>query len=770
MRTIALHTGILIALTAIVGVTLFSPIQVAFADPAAQTDSVASEMAARLEAKSEYGCGVTNISGCMTYVAYFFMAIAGVVLGWAGVLLNYAVQDLVVGMGLLVGNMTGITDAWVILRDIANVFLLFLTIFIGIATILGLSSWNYKQLLWRVIVAALFVNFSLFFAKIIIDTSNLAATELYSLILVQTPDMSAECLSHINGAQFGESVCLRNGIASVFMQHMQLATVFDVSKLDDDTRSDVQWRVVWTALLGTLLYLVAAFVFAAAAFLLMGRFIALVILLIFSPVAFVALITKVSGFGRKWWSMLLSQAFFAPALFLMWWIAFKLLENLGERYAFKLPGAEGFIGAAMGSMSAIALIFYFLLIMGFLIMALFVAKSMGAYGASAAIGTGKAIAGFAGGTALAYTAGNASRAGSHVYNKIESWRKSDSSAKTEGGRAFGHLARDTLTAGRIVANVATLGATSDKVVKRGLEYGYNKKWLGSASLKDINKESAARDAELRGEHSITEAGNLMGKMAKNPDYQPTAAERALLQSLNGEQLARAGRRFGKSHLRDENVIKHLSEKQLHSVQENTESLFSEAQSQAAETFRNRYTDAANEIFKKMHTNPAYVPDTKEARLLNRLSSEQLARAARTDAGDSYLANNNVLQHLSSKHLTNVQENKDNLFGDKSSEAAYQYENRYVDAIADGLNNNTPATITTAMAKMSNKKVSELPGEWLVKDDVVANLTQAHLEQIKRNGTLGAERMGKIRHIISNSTGHSLNGYDFDKNGWPAARP
>lgn len=359
-------------------------------DQQALSQMVDATGAADEDGGNKFGClggGPDSLTGCLAWASYTAMSFGAWVAGAMSVILNYAVQDLVVGMGLLVGNLTGITDAWVVLRDIANVFLLFLTIFIGIATILNLSSWNYKQLLWKVVIAALFVNFSLFFTKIVIDVSNLAATELYSLLLQQRPGLGAACLQSITAADFSDSECISDGVAGAFWEQMRLATFYDNTKVAPDVAVDISMRMVWVGLLGFILFLVAAFIFGAAAFLLIGRFVILVLLMILSPIAFVAWVTKVSGSGSKWWRTLLSQSFFAPAIFLMWWIALKIMEGLNTRYV--LGTGESFSGSAIMTMSGIALLFYFIMVMGFLIASLIIAKNMGAAGATMAMNTGK---------------------------------------------------------------------------------------------------------------------------------------------------------------------------------------------------------------------------------------------------------------------------------------------------------------------------------------------------------------------------------------------
>ncbi len=441
--------------------------------------------AADREGGNNFGCLSLSgqmLTGCLAWASYTVMTFAAWLAGGASVVLNYAVQELVVGMGMLVGNLTGITDAWIVLRDIANVFLLFLTIFIGIATILNLSAWNYKQLLWKVVIAALFVNFSMFFTKIVIDVSNLAATELYALIMEQKGGTSAACATQIASGSFtGE--CIDDGIAGAFWDQMRLATFYDISQIPPDKRDEATQRMIWVGALGTILFLVAAFVFGAAAFLLIGRFVILVLLIILSPVAFVMWITRISGSGSQWWHKLLNQAFFAPAIFLMWWIALKIMTGLNARYM--LGSQEGYAATALMTTSGISLLFYFVIVMGFLIASLIVARNLGAAGAGAVLNTGERWARGAAGLGFAYTAGAISNDLATRYTR----RHAQANEVNDDGTYKDNSAR-----ARMYRRLS--GTMIDRGVQQGLSAGARTGVLGTRSY-EKRREDAARGRDER---------------------------------------------------------------------------------------------------------------------------------------------------------------------------------------------------------------------------------------------------------------------------------
>src|SRR3989338_10332449 len=68
-----------------------------------------------------------------------------------------------------------ITIGWGITRDVANIFFIFILLIIAIDTILRLESYGAKQLLPKLIIVALLINFSLVIAFTVVDASNILA-------------------------------------------------------------------------------------------------------------------------------------------------------------------------------------------------------------------------------------------------------------------------------------------------------------------------------------------------------------------------------------------------------------------------------------------------------------------------------------------------------------------------------------------------------------------------------------------------------------------
>ncbi len=440
----------MLAFVLCIGLSVLAPASDAlvYAQGPAQVMQTNPNKAANTETP-EFGCfdggGGSILWGCMAWASYGIMSLMAWFAGGAAILLNFAVAELVVGMGQLVGEMPGVVDAWIVIRDLTNVFLVFLTIFIGLAMIMGISSYGDKSLLFKVILAAIFVNFSMLFTKVVIDVSNLAATEIYTLLITQArPDLDGSaCGQQVAAANFTDSKCIGDGLAGAWWGQLKLISIFSFTNATPGATEDMQKRIMYIGALGSILFAVMTFIFGAAALLLIGRFVKLVFLLIISPVTFVMWVTKITGHGRWWWKELLSQSFFAPAMFLMFWISWKLTTSLSARY-FASNDLTSLSGAATGNIGAMALILYFVLVVGFLIASLIVAKNMGAAGAAVMMKTGSDIAKTAG---MGFGAGVMAPVGAAAYTMrrgvgattelAEAKFKNSKFARTKVGTFFG---------------------------------------------------------------------------------------------------------------------------------------------------------------------------------------------------------------------------------------------------------------------------------------------------------------------------------------------
>ena len=300
--------------------------------------------------------------------------LTGIAAGVAGKLLDISIEYSIQTPVFYEGGIA--LTGWGICRDLANLGFVFILIFIGIATILQLQNYSYKRLLVGVIIAALLVNFSMTITLMVIDASNLIAMEFLCRM----------------AAPVGGVACSAENISATLSSGIGYQSIIGM----DDKGGVFEIMTIYSG--GSILLIIVTFVLGAGAFLFIIRTIALMFLIIFSPLAFVAMAIK-SGLGTRWWRTLLNQAFFAPIyMFFIFLVTSFFATNYKDTVNFDQIGFARLI--TNPSVDNVAIAMQFVMACALIIASLVVSKQMGAYGASGAINLGnkwrKAATGYAG--------------------------------------------------------------------------------------------------------------------------------------------------------------------------------------------------------------------------------------------------------------------------------------------------------------------------------------------------------------------------------------
>ncbi|MBI4135960.1 MAG: type IV secretion system protein, partial [Candidatus Vogelbacteria bacterium] len=323
-------------------------------------------------------CGWTTFWNCVpeliSAVGEFFKQIFGLGLWLAGKFFDKSAEYSITTFSTL-ANSASVQIGWKTLRDLANLFFIFILLYAAIGMILQLPSINGKRILVTVIVIALLINFSAFFTRIVIDASNVAAAQFYNAV----------SKSETARIGVGEGQLEISGISATFMNALPIQSVLASAP----GRGII--NAIGLSFGAVIMMLVAIFVFLTAAILFVVRTVTLLFVIILSPLAFLMYaFPNQKGLFDKWLDTLLKQAFFAPLYLLMVWVTIKFLKG----------GALEQI-LAQGDASPVLITLNFLVAIGFMLGALIIAKSLGAKGASAAVRIGKKWAGY--GAMAAYT-------------------------------------------------------------------------------------------------------------------------------------------------------------------------------------------------------------------------------------------------------------------------------------------------------------------------------------------------------------------------------
>jgi hypothetical protein len=315
-------------------------------------------------------------------IAEMVMWICATFLSMCGFVLDYSVKWTIGGFGAIAGDVGMVNIGWVIFRDLSNIVFIFLVLWIAISTVLGLSHDAPMGSILRIAIAAILVNFSLFVTKAVIDVSNIVALHFYNLITA-------------NGTQ---------SFSGVFMKGMYLSTLYDPRSLDW-ANAELQSKIMIVFVFGSIAMLIAGWSFLAASVMFLIRSLYLIILMIFSPFAFIAWV--IPGMGHlthDWWNKLFKQAFFAPIFLIIIYIVGKTITTPGSFGLFGIEGldkqnftgiADAFTkgGAGMQDTGLVGIVFNFFMVIGMIIAALMSSDKLGATGAKTAISWGNHIRG-----------------------------------------------------------------------------------------------------------------------------------------------------------------------------------------------------------------------------------------------------------------------------------------------------------------------------------------------------------------------------------------
>lgn len=309
------------------------------ATPAAQDKS--SEFQKQI-GQNSCGFGITDDStfypGCFIQASYgVFYVIPAFMLWAAGQFFNVLISMTLYSN--LTSSSTFVSNAWVAVRDISNIFFILILLYVSIETILGISH-DSKKVIVQVILMALLINFSMFFTEIIIDGTNILALVFYNKVSVQPIDASGNPIVNYT------TITGEKDVAGGLVTHFDATRLLDANFFNQikqinppgapaDPNQD-QNQVPPSILIGItivagLIMGYAAYCFFTVGVLFMSRLIELWILIIFSPFAFMSsslpALSHVEGIGwDEWLSRLLSVSLMAPIFMFFLYLIFMMVS------------------------------------------------------------------------------------------------------------------------------------------------------------------------------------------------------------------------------------------------------------------------------------------------------------------------------------------------------------------------------------------------------------------------------------------------------------
>lgn len=323
----------------------------------------------------------------MSAIGAFFLGIGAGILGLAGAAFDASISYVVIDYagtlqkwGLISGGseVGAIEKGWTVFRDFSNILIIGFFVFIAISIILGLQEFGQKRLIANVLVIAVLMNFSLLFAKVVIDGSNFFAYQIYS----QMARTSG------NGQQ------AKFDIAAAFLKPMKIQGVYDTEGLYNAasaaTKNSSGVMAVFFGIVGMIMLIAVAIVLLYASFLIVWRGILFIMLMLAAPIAFATYLMPNLAHGEfgwnSWWKMLINNAAFGPLLMILLALALSIINAAGSTTSTTTSIGDVVSNPNMGNGAWGIIMVYFVglgVLFASIKMANSFAASIGTYGAGA---------------------------------------------------------------------------------------------------------------------------------------------------------------------------------------------------------------------------------------------------------------------------------------------------------------------------------------------------------------------------------------------------
>lgn len=249
-------------------------------------------------------------------IGILLMSLAAWILGISGTLFDYFIQWTVIDFKGTLGEggvniLTGINSIWATMRDIGNILIIGMFVFIAISTILNIENYGAKKWIVRILLVAILINFSMFFTKFAIETSNFVSRQIYA-------EIQLESVNDTNGIP-GEVT--RLGIAESFTNTLGIASLFDLDTENNSNplNSSDPLAIFLYSIGATIFMLTLAGILLYGVFLLATRAIILVVALLTSSLAFAGILLPGEAGGKIWgqWKTAVINASVFPIIMML---------------------------------------------------------------------------------------------------------------------------------------------------------------------------------------------------------------------------------------------------------------------------------------------------------------------------------------------------------------------------------------------------------------------------------------------------------------------
>lgn len=205
-------------------------------------------------------------------------------------------------------NEPSIRDAWVVVRDLSNMFFILILLVIAFTTILRIESYQWKKMLPKLLIMAVLINFSRTICGLIID-----ASQVVMLTFVNTWATT--------GGDFVDMFKMTGYFAGITGEEFKKFTSANFSILN----------IVAGMLIGIMFLIISGIVLLVALAVFTMRVIMLWIYIVLSPLAFLlSAFPAGQKYASQWWSEFTKYVVSGPILAFFIWLALIASRSIKE--------------------------------------------------------------------------------------------------------------------------------------------------------------------------------------------------------------------------------------------------------------------------------------------------------------------------------------------------------------------------------------------------------------------------------------------------------
>jgi len=357
-------------------------------------------------ATADNGNIVTNFIGGLVSAAvgwpiFIISYIIASIFGLAISIISYFISIILqLNMNIISSNIVG--SGFTVTLALANLGFVLSIIIIAIATILRYETYALKQTLWKLVAAAILVNFSLVICGAILNFSNQLSLYFLNSINPGGSGSSYDNFASALAGSFGPQKIFLGGAGDPSFSNAAGGNTGAANLMENSGQRFGSVLVQILNLIFPTLFLIVAVIALAGFFImLLIRYIYLGILLIIMPMAWLLWIfPATSSQWQKWWSKFIQWTMFAPIVLFFIWLALLTMggndPNNIQGIAFQSPSQNPIVASIStftGNVLSTVLgsLLNMTLMIAMLFAGLFMASSMGITFASTTIKGASAV-------------------------------------------------------------------------------------------------------------------------------------------------------------------------------------------------------------------------------------------------------------------------------------------------------------------------------------------------------------------------------------------